>query len=113
MSRKRTIALTGAALLATLALIERATNSVTLVPANVISVVPLVPDAGPDLWQVNFELSDRNQYASEPLNVRLDYQTGDPVCVRKHTRSWARTKYQITADQSCWDGAITPLRAPD
>lgn len=113
MSRKRTIALAGAALLATLALIERATNSVELVPANVISVVPLVPDAGPDLWQVNFELSDRSEYASEPLNVRFNFSAGDPICVRMHKRSWAKTKYQVTADQSCWDGAITPLRAPD
>lgn len=113
MNTKRKIALTGAALLVTLALIESATNSVELVPANVISVVPLVPDAGPDLYQVNFELSDRNEYASEPLNVRFNFNAGDPVCVRKHARSWARTKYQITADQSCWDGVITPLRAPD
>lgn len=113
MSRKRTIALTGAALLVTLALIERATNSVQLVPANVIAVVPLVPDAGPDVWEVQFELSDRNVYTSEPLNVRLDFQTGDPICIRKHQRSWAKTKYQFTADMSCWDGAVTPLRTPD
>lgn len=113
MSRKRTIALAGAALLATLALIERATNSVELVPANVISVVPVVPDQGPDLWEVQFELSDRNAYTSEPLAARLDFQTGDPVCIRMHTRSWAKTKYQFTADMSCWDGAVTPLRAPD
>ena len=113
MNTKRKLALTGAAFLVTLALIERATNSVALVPANVISVVPLVAEAGPDLWQVNFQLSDRNHYASEPLNVRFNFKQGDPVCVRMHKRSWAKTKYQITADQSCWDGAITPVRAPD
>lgn len=113
MSRKRTIALAGIGLLIGLSLIERATNSVELVPANVISVIPIVPDRGPDQFEVMFELSDRNEYASEPLSVRPTFTKGDPACVRMHKRSWARTKFQITADKSCWDGAVTPLRAPD
>ncbi len=113
MSRRRTIALAGIALLAGLALIERVTNSMELVPANVTAVMPIVPDRGPDLWKVMFELSDRNEYASEPLSVRPTFAEGDPVCVRMHKRSWANTKFQITAKDSCWDGAITPLRAPD
>ena len=113
MNRKRTIAVAGVAILAVLALIERATNSVEVVPANVVSVAPVIPDKGPDLWRVTFELSDRNTYTAEPVGIRPTYGTGDPICVRVHKRSWAKTKYQPMAGQSCWDGAITPLRAPD
>lgn len=117
MSRKRTIALTvaltiaisGIVILATLAVIENVKN----IPANVISVWVLVPDKGPDLWEVQFELSDRNAYTSEPVSIRPTLSLGDPVCVRMHTRGWAAPKYQITPDTSCWDGAVTPLRAPD
>lgn len=113
MNRKRTIALTGAALLVTLALIERATNSVALVPANVIVVNSIVPDAGPDKWQVVFELSDRNEYTADVVTTRPLLNAGDPLCVRQHDRSWAATKFTVTSETSCWDGAITPLRAPD
>jgi hypothetical protein len=113
MSQKRTIAIAGVVILAGLALIERATNSVQVVPANVVSIKSIVPDKGPDQWIVTFELSDRNTYTADPLTVRPTYSLGDPACVRMHTRSWAKTKYQITADTSCWDGAVTPLRAPD
>lgn len=113
MSRKRTIALAGIALLGGLALIENATRSVEVVPANVISVTPLVTDIGPDQFEVIFELSDRNAYTADPVDVRPLLGAGDPVCVRMHTRSWAKTKYQITTGTDCWNGAITPLRAPD
>ena len=113
MSRKRTIAFAGIGLLVALTLIERVTNSMELVPANVISVIPIVPDRGPDQFKVTFELSDRNEYASEPLSVRPTFTKGDPTCVRMHKRSWAKTKFQITADKSCWEGAVTPLHAPD
>lgn len=113
MSRKRTIALTGIAILTTLALIERATNSVALVPANVVAVDPIVPDAGPDKWRIVFELSDRTEYATDPVAVRPTLGLGDPICVRMHDRSWAKPKFTLTSQTSCWDGALTPLRAPD
>lgn len=113
MSRKRTLIIGGLAALGTLALIEKVTNRAQLAPANIVAVRPMVPDAGPDKWRIMFELSDRNEYSTNPVTVRPLLELGDPVCVRMLKRSWAPTKYQITSDTSCWSGAVTPLRAPD
>jgi hypothetical protein len=101
MSRKRTIAIAGIALLATLALVENATKSVTILPATVTEVTPIVPDAGPDLWRVAFALQDGSVNALAPLNVRPTLAAGDTVCVRQHKRSWAAPKFQISAQKTC------------
>lgn len=113
MSRKRLIVYSGIALLAGLALIERATNSVTLVPANVVSVTSEPANQGPDLWRVTFELSSRDSFQTDPSPIQPRLAQGDPICLRMHERSWARTKYTLTSETSCWDGVVTPLRAPD
>lgn len=113
MSRKRLILITGIVLLGGLGLIEASRGGPTLEPANIISVQQVIPDAGPDQWRVTFELSDRNEYTADPVSTRPQFGAGDPVCVRAYKRSWARNKYQITNETSCWSGAVTPLRAPD
>lgn len=101
MSRKRTIAIAGIALLATLALVENATKSVVILPATVTDVTALVPDAGPDLWHVEFTLQDSSAHALPPLNVRPTLAAGDAFCVRQHKRSWAAPKFQISAQKTC------------
>lgn len=111
--RKRLIAYTGIALLVGLALVERATNSVALVPARVVAVTSETADRGADLWRVIVELSNRDSFQTDPSPVQPPLAQGDPVCLREHERSWARTKYTLTSETSCWDGAVPPLRAPD
>lgn len=113
MNNKRLIAYTGIALLVGLALIEKATNSVDLVPANVVTVNSVPVNDGPDLWRITFELSSRETYQTETTSTRPQLAQGDPICLRMHERSWAKTKFTLTSDMSCWDGAVTPLRAPD
>lgn len=113
MSQQRIIGYTGIAVLVGLALLERTTNSVELLPANVVSVTSTPANDGPDQWRVNFEVSSRNTYTTDPVQLRPVLEQGDPICVRKHARSWARTKYTLTTETSCWVSAVTPLRAPD
>ncbi|KIN72837.1 hypothetical protein [Sulfitobacter guttiformis] len=112
MSKKQTIALTGIALVGTLFLIERATSSVTLIPANVVSVAQIPANDGPDQWTVTFELSSRDVFETQPRYVRPDLSLGDPICVAARARSWATTRYDLTGQTSCWIGAVTPLRGP-
>lgn len=113
MSRKRLIAYTGIVLLVGLALIEKATNSVALVPANVVSVTSEPANKGPDLWRVTFELSSRDSFKTDPTPIQPRLAQGDPICLRMYERSWANTKYTLTSETSCWEGAVTPLRGPD
>lgn len=113
MSRKRLIAYAGIAILVGLALIENATNRAQLVPANVVSVASTPANEGPDHWRVTFELSSRDTYVTDPTSILPNLAQGDPICVRMHERSWADTKFTLTTETSCWDGAITPLRTPD
>lgn len=108
MNRKRTIALAGIALLGGLALIENATRSVEVVPANVISVTPLVTDIGPDQFEVIFELSDHNAYTADPVDVRPLLGAGDPVCVRMHTHSWAKRNIRSQPVQTVEKGQSPP-----
>ncbi|WP_298857058.1 hypothetical protein [uncultured Sulfitobacter sp.] len=113
MSRKRTIALAGAALLATLALIERATNSVELVPANVIGLQQGIPNEGPNRWIAAFELTTSEIRGDKAFNITEDGTApllayGDPICLRLHRRGWAAPKFQIVSDKSCWDGVDMP-----
>ena len=111
--RKRLIAYTGIALLVGLALVERATNSVKLVPARVVTVTSDTADRGPNLWRVTFELSSRDSFQTDPTPVQPQLAQGDPVCLRQHERSWATTKYTLTSETSCLEGVVTPLRDPD
>jgi len=113
MSRKRLIAYSAVALIVVLSLVEKATNSVELVPANVVSVSSTPANKGPDLWQVTFELSSRDSFQTDPVTIEPQLAPGDPVCVRMHARSWAKTKYTLTSETSCWDGVVTPLNKPD
>lgn len=113
MSRKRLIAYTAVALLAGLALIEQATNSVALVPAHVVALTSEPANQGPDLWQVTFELSNGDSAQTDPTPIEPQLAQGDPICLRMHQRSWAKTKYTLTSETSCWDGAVTPLNKPD
>lgn len=113
MSSKRLIAYSAIGLMVVLSLVEKATNSVDLVPANVVSVSSTPANKGPDLWQVKFELSSRDSFQTEPQTIEPQLTAGDPVCIRMHQRSWAKTKYTLTSETSCWDGAVTPLNKPD
>jgi len=113
MSRKRLIAYTGIALLVGLALVEKATNSVDVVPAKVIAVTPIPPNEGPDLWKVTFELANGENSQTETTTTRPQLKKGDPVCLRMHERSWAKTKFTLTYDISCWDGVVTSFGATD
>lgn len=113
MSRKRLVLYAGVALLAGLYSFDNARKSTTLEPANVITVSSITPDEGRDRWRVMFELSDRKEYASEPLSQRPDYALGDPLCIAVERRTWAAPTYRVTDQTSCWTGATTPLRGPD
>ncbi len=101
MNRKSTIALAGIVLLAGLALIENATRSVEVLPATVVDISPEVPDAGPDLWRVTFELPDQQEHSLERLTLRPILEPGDTFCIRIHKRSWAVPKFQMSADKTC------------
>ncbi|MEP1765099.1 MAG: hypothetical protein ABJJ53_00375 [Sulfitobacter sp.] len=101
MSRKRTIALSGLAVLGGLALIENATRSVTVLPATVIEIVELVPDAGPDRFQVMIELAEGDTHALVPQSIRPVLHIGDALCVQMHKRSWAAPKFQKSSASSC------------
>ncbi|MEH6738252.1 MAG: hypothetical protein V7695_06880 [Sulfitobacter sp.] len=101
MSRKRTIAIAGIALLAGLPLVERATRTVEVLPATVVDVISLVPDAGPDQWSITFTLAAGAEHSLDPLIVRPTLQSGDKFCVRIHKRSWAAPKFQKAADKTC------------
>lgn len=113
MRRGRAIALAGITLLVTLGLIERATNSVELVPANIIGVQQGVPDQGPNRWIAAFELTTSDIRGYKWFNITEDGTApvlayGDPVCIRLHRRSWAAPKFQLTSNKSCWDGVDLP-----
>lgn len=84
MSRKRLIVYSAVALIVVLSLVEKATNSVELVPANVVSVSSTPANKGPDLWQVTFELSSRDSFQTDPVTIEPQLAPGDPVCVRMH-----------------------------
>jgi hypothetical protein len=101
MSRKRTIAIAGIALLAGLPLVERATRTVEVLPATVVDVVSLVPDAGPDQWSITFTLADGAEHNLGPLIVRPPLITGDKFCARMLKRSWAAPKFQKAAEKTC------------
>lgn len=101
MSKKRIIAVTGITILSALALLENATRSVTIQPATVRHVVELVPDAGPDRFQVAFETMDGTAGLLVAQSTRPTLQTGDVFCLRIHKRSWAAPKYQKSAQTTC------------
>lgn len=101
MNRKRKIAIAGVALLAGLPLVERATRTVEVLPATIVDVISLVPDAGPDQWSITFTLADGTEHALGPLIVRPTLKSGDEFCVRMHKRSWAAPKFHKAADKTC------------
>jgi hypothetical protein len=113
VTRKRLIGYSAIGLMVGLSLVERATNSVDLVPANVVSVTSMPANKGPGEWRVTFQLSSRDTYETEPLTREPHLGLGDPICLRMHERSWAKTKFTLTSETSCWDDAVTPLNRPD
>jgi len=101
MSRKHIIAIAGVTILAGLALIENLTRNVTVVPATITEIRELVPDAGPDRFQVAFEMSDGTTALLEAQQKRPTLKAGDVICVRMHQRSWASPKFVKSAQTTC------------
>ncbi len=112
MSRRRLLVYAGVALIAGFYALDDATKTVTLEPANVISVAAETPDQGSETWRVIFELSDRNEYTSEPVSARPDLAPGTSICVAHHDSTWSASRYFVTEETICWTGAVAPLRAP-
>jgi len=84
-----------------LALIDNATRSATILPVTITEVAQLVPDAGPDRFQIAFILPDGSAGLLEPQSVRPTLAVGDRMCVRMHKRSWAPPKFVKSAQTTC------------
>lgn len=100
MSRKRTTAITGIALLVGLALVEKATRSVEVLPATVVEVKFRMPYNGDDDWTISFVLEDGSEHDLGPV-APPTLTSGDRFCVRMHKRSWAAPKFQKAVEKVC------------
>ena len=101
MSRKTTIALTGIALLAGIALIENATRSDDILPATVTEILSTPGTEGPDLWTLRVTLRDGTAADIDTAGIRPSQQIGDTLCVKVMKRSWAKTKYIVASPSDC------------
>lgn len=101
MSRKRAIAIAGLAILALLALVERATQRSEIIAGRVSDVITEIPQRGPDLWIVTVTLQDGNEIKLEPTPIRPAATIGTQLCIRQQLRSWAPPKYQIAPESGC------------
>ena len=101
MSRPRTLALVGIAVIAGIALIENATRSDLVVPATVTAIATQTGDEGPDVYILTAALPDGTPATVDLRSVKPDLQIGAQICMRVMTRSWAATKYVIDTDSAC------------
>ncbi|QUJ77791.1 hypothetical protein KDD17_07580 [Sulfitobacter albidus] len=101
MSRKRTIALGGLALIAALALFDRHRGRSVTLPATVTAIEEEIPDAGPNLWRIDVLTRDGTAHTLDRRSARPTLNPGDAVCIDVFMRRFAREKSILSAATDC------------